>query len=94
MKAPQLWGEPEYLKAPRIGGLGAAQSITFRVIHTYIQQRQISLAYYRLSEMPEIITAISENGVQHPLKHLSRQEHQTVQIQVLPEDGNELKQII
>lgn len=43
--------------------------------------------------MPEIITAIYENGVLRPLKPLSLQEHQTVKIQVLPEDGNELEQI-
>lgn len=44
--------------------------------------------------MPEIITAIYENGVLRPLKPLSLQEHQTVQIQVLLEDsGNELEQI-
>lgn len=43
--------------------------------------------------MPEIITAIYENGVLRPLKPLSLQEHQTVQIQVLPENGNELEQI-
>jgi predicted DNA-binding antitoxin AbrB/MazE fold protein len=43
--------------------------------------------------MPEIITAIYENGVLRPLKPLSLQEHQTVQIQVLPENGTELEQI-
>jgi predicted DNA-binding antitoxin AbrB/MazE fold protein len=40
------------------------------------------------------ITAIYENGVLRPLKPLPLQEHQTVQIQVLPEDsGDELEQI-
>lgn len=43
--------------------------------------------------MPEIITAIYENGVLRPLKPLYLQEHQTVQIQVLPENGTELEQI-
>lgn len=43
--------------------------------------------------MPEIITAIYENGVLRPLKPLSLQEHQTVQIQVLLENENELEQI-
>lgn len=37
--------------------------------------------------MPEIITAIYENGVLRPLSPLSLQEHQTVRIQVLPEDS-------
>ena len=37
--------------------------------------------------MPEIITAIYENGVLHPLSPLPLQEHQTVRIQVLPEDS-------
>jgi predicted DNA-binding antitoxin AbrB/MazE fold protein len=36
--------------------------------------------------MPEIITAIYENGVLRPLKPLPLQEQQTVRIQVLPED--------
>jgi predicted DNA-binding antitoxin AbrB/MazE fold protein len=36
--------------------------------------------------MPEIITAIYENGVLRPLTPLPLQEHQTVRIQVLPED--------
>lgn len=43
--------------------------------------------------MPEIIKAIYENGVLRPLKPLSLQENQTVKIQVLPEDENELEQI-
>ncbi len=52
------------------------------------------LALILLLEMPEIITAIYENGVLRPLKPLSLQEHQTVQIQVLAEDsGDELEQI-
>ncbi len=33
--------------------------------------------------MPEIITAVYENGVLRPLTPLLLQEHQTVQIQVL-----------
>lgn len=33
--------------------------------------------------MPEIITAVYENGVLRPLSPLLLQEHQTVQIQVL-----------
>lgn len=37
--------------------------------------------------MPEIITAIYENGVLRPLSPLPLQEHQTVRIQVLPEDS-------
>lgn len=37
--------------------------------------------------MPEIITAIYENGVLRPLSPLSLKEHQTVRIQVLPEDS-------
>ncbi len=37
--------------------------------------------------MPEIITAIYENGVLRPLSPLPLQEHQTVRIQVLPEDA-------
>ncbi|MEC4812088.1 MAG: antitoxin family protein [Scytonema sp. PMC 1069.18] len=36
--------------------------------------------------MPEIITAVYENGVLRPLNPLSLQEHQTVQIQVLTEE--------
>jgi predicted DNA-binding antitoxin AbrB/MazE fold protein len=44
--------------------------------------------------MPEIITAIYENGVLRPLSPLSLQEHQTVRIQVLPEDSvTELERI-
>jgi predicted DNA-binding antitoxin AbrB/MazE fold protein len=44
--------------------------------------------------MPEIITAIYENGVLRPLSPLPLQEHQTVRIQVLPEDSvAELEQI-
>lgn len=37
--------------------------------------------------MPEIITAIYENGVLRPLSPLPLHEHQTVRIQVLPEDS-------
>jgi len=37
--------------------------------------------------MPETITAIYENGVLRPLTPLPLQEHQTVQIQILPEDS-------
>ncbi|HEY9706765.1 MAG TPA: antitoxin family protein [Oculatellaceae cyanobacterium] len=36
--------------------------------------------------MAEIITAIYENGVLRPLSPLPLQEHQTVRIQVLPEN--------
>ncbi|KYC36282.1 hypothetical protein WA1_41905 [Scytonema hofmannii PCC 7110] len=36
--------------------------------------------------MPEIITAVYENGVLRPLNPLSLQEHQTVQIQLLTEE--------
>ncbi len=36
--------------------------------------------------MPEIITAVYENGVLRPLNPLSLQEHQTVQIQVVTEE--------
>lgn len=44
--------------------------------------------------MPEIITAIYENGVLRPLSPLPLQEHQTVRIQVLLEDpGAELERI-
>jgi predicted DNA-binding antitoxin AbrB/MazE fold protein len=44
--------------------------------------------------MPEIITAIYENGVLRPLSPLPLQEHQTVRIQVLPEDsGDEVERI-
>jgi predicted DNA-binding antitoxin AbrB/MazE fold protein len=44
--------------------------------------------------MPEIITAIYENGVLRPLSPLPLQEHQTVRIQVLPEDAEaELERI-
>jgi predicted DNA-binding antitoxin AbrB/MazE fold protein len=44
--------------------------------------------------MTEIITAIYENGVLRPLSPLPLQEHQTVRIQVLPEDSAaELKRI-
>src|ERR671932_820579 len=38
--------------------------------------------------MPEIITAIYENGVLRPLSPLPLQEHQTVRIQVLPEGSS------
>ncbi len=37
--------------------------------------------------MPEIITAVYENGVLRPLNPLSLQEHQTVRIQVLTEES-------
>ena len=37
--------------------------------------------------MPKIITAIYENGVLRPFNPLPLQEHQTVRIQVLPEDS-------
>lgn len=44
--------------------------------------------------MPEIITAIYENGVLRPLSPLPLQEHQTVRIQVLLEDSvTELERI-
>jgi predicted DNA-binding antitoxin AbrB/MazE fold protein len=44
--------------------------------------------------MPEIITVIYENGVLRPLSPLPLQEHQTVRIQVLPEDAEgELERI-
>ena len=44
--------------------------------------------------MPEIITAIYENGVLRSLSPLPLQEHQTVRIQVLAEDSvAELEQI-
>ncbi|MBD2775746.1 antitoxin family protein [Iningainema tapete] len=36
--------------------------------------------------MPEIITAVYENGVLRPLNPLYLQEHQTVRIQVLNEE--------
>jgi predicted DNA-binding antitoxin AbrB/MazE fold protein len=44
--------------------------------------------------MPEIITAIYENGVLRPLSPLPLQEHQTVRLQVLPEESvTELERI-
>lgn len=42
---------------------------------------------FKCGEMPETITAIYENGVLRPLTPLPLQEHQTVQIQILPEDS-------
>jgi predicted DNA-binding antitoxin AbrB/MazE fold protein len=45
--------------------------------------------------MPEIITAVYENGVLRPLNPLSLQEHQTVRIQVVTEEpAMDAKQII
>ena len=45
--------------------------------------------------MPEIITAVYENGVLRPLNPLSLQEHQTVRIQVLTEEpATDAQQII
>ena len=37
--------------------------------------------------MPEIITAVYENGVLRPLNPITLQEHQTVRIQVLTEES-------
>ncbi|NEQ20339.1 MAG: DUF104 domain-containing protein, partial [Microcoleus sp. SIO2G3] len=42
-----------------------------------------------MPEIPKVITAaaIYENGVLRPLSSLPLQEHQTVKIQVLPDDS-------
>ena len=37
---PPILGGTGIFKAPRIGGLGAARFIAFRVIHACIQQRR------------------------------------------------------
>jgi len=43
--------------------------------------------------MAEIVTAVYENGMLRPLQPLNLQEHQTVRLQIVPEeptkDGNE-----
>jgi len=45
--------------------------------------------------MPEVVTAVYENGMLRPLRPLNLREHQTVRVQVLPEDSaDEVEQAI
>lgn len=45
--------------------------------------------------MTEIVTAVYENGVLRPLGPLNLREHQTVRVQVLPEEpADEVEEVI
>ena len=44
--------------------------------------------------MNEIVTAIYENGILRPLQPLQLREHQTVRLQLLPQEVDEAEEII